>query len=94
MNKYETIMILNNHLTEDEKRNVVSKIEEYISKNGKIIEAKDRGIRKFAYKIKQHTEGYYYVINFETNAEKIAELERLYRITEEVLKFIVVKQDD
>ena len=42
MNKYETIMILNNHLTEDEKRNVVSKIEEYISKNGKIIEVKEK----------------------------------------------------
>lgn len=94
MNKYETIMIIDNDITDEQKRNAISKIEEYISKNGKITEAKSMGTRKLAYEIKKHTEGYYYIINFETDAEKIAELERIYRITDEILKFIVIKKED
>ena len=46
MNKYETVMIINNDITEERKRNTISKIEEYINKNGKITETKNMGIRK------------------------------------------------
>lgn len=94
MNNYETIMILNNDITEEQKRNVIDKIEGYITKNGVIANSEDLGARKLAYEIKKHSEGYYYIINFVASSEIIAELERIYRITDEVLKFIVIKKED
>lgn len=93
MNKYETIMILNNEISEEERKNIISKIESYISKNGKIVERQDLGIKKLAYEVRKHNKGYYYLIRFKANATYIAELERIYRITDEVLKFIVIREN-
>ena len=52
------------------------------------------GKRKLAYEVKKNSEGYYVLINFEANPEFIAELERVYRITDGILKFIVVRKED
>ena len=52
------------------------------------------GDKKLAYEVRKHTQAFYYIINFESNPEFIAELERIYRINDEILKFIVVRQDD
>ena len=46
-----------------------------------------------AYEVKKQNQGYYYVINFELKSEDIYELERIYRITDEILKFIVVRKE-
>ena len=94
MNNYESIMILNNDITEEQKRNTISKIEEYITKNGKILDSNCLGVRKLAYEVKKHKEGYYHIITFKSLPQNIAELERIYRITDEILKFIVIRKDD
>ena len=52
------------------------------------------GKRKLAYEIKKNVEGYYVLYNFEANPGFIAELERVYRITDGILKFIVVRKED
>ena len=52
------------------------------------------GKRKLAYEIKKNSEGIYVLINFEANPTLIKELERVYRITDEVIKFIVVRKDE
>ena len=59
----------------------------------KIVNTKDMGQKKLAYPMRKCSEGYYVLINFEANPSLIAELERNYRITDEVIKFIVVKKD-
>ena len=46
-----------------------------------------------AYEVRKHNEAYYYVIYFESEPDFIIELERNYRIIDEIIKFIVVKQD-
>ena len=48
--------------------------------------------KKLAYKIKKFKESTYMLFNFEAKPESIAELERIYRITDEIIKFIVVKK--
>ena len=78
MNTYETVMIINNEISKENKENVIKKIEEYIEKNGKITEVERLGTRKLAYPVKNQLEGFYHVITFEANREAIAELERLY----------------
>ena len=94
MNKYETVILLKETLTEDNKTEVIKKFEDYISKNGNLISTENLGSKKMAYEIKKQKTAHYYIINFKTKAENITELERLYRITDEILKFIVVRRDD
>lgn len=93
MSKYETVMILNNEITEGQKNNVIAKIKNYILANGEIIEEQNLGERRLAYEVNKQNIGYYYVIKFKAKSTSIFELERIYRITDEVLKFIVVKED-
>ena len=94
MNKYETVMILDCTTTEENRNNAIEKVKNYIKRNGEIKKTEDIGKRKLAYEIKKNKEGYYYIIEFITNPENIVELERIYRITNEILKFIVIRQDD
>ena len=93
MNKYESVIIVSNKIDEKKRKATVSKIENFIKKNGTLEKTEDMGIRKLAYPIKKNTEAYYYILNFKTDGENIAELERLYRITDEIIKFIVVRKD-
>lgn len=94
MNNYETIFIMKDDITEEQRNEVINKIKDYLNINGKITNTTNMGLRKFAYEIRKYKQGYYYVIEFDSEASAIAELERIYRITDEILKFIVVRKDD
>lgn len=94
MNKFETVFLIKDNITEEQRMAVINKIEKYIADNGKIEQTEDLGIRNLAYEIKKHKQAYYYIINFESEPSAISGLERLYRITDEVLKFITVKKDN
>lgn len=93
MNKYETVIIMNPTLTEEQKEKVTNKIKDFISANGEIIKFESLGIKKLAYEVRKQKEGDYYVIEFNAEPTSIAELERIYRITDEIIKFIVVRED-
>ena len=90
MNKYETVIIVSDKIGEKETKNVIKKIKKFIKDNGEIIEAEDMGMRKLAYEIRKCQYGHFYRIFFNAESEMIAELERTYRITEEILKFITL----
>lgn len=92
MNRYETIVIIDDKINKEERNNVLEKIKTFIKNNGEIEEINDIGMRKLAYKIQKHEYGYYFQILFKANSEMIVELERIYRITDEILKFITVRQ--
>ena len=92
MNKYETIMILTKD-NEKLRKDAIEKIENYIKEKGKLESSDDMGLKKLAYEVKKNKEGYYYLINFEMRPDDIYELERIYRITDEILKFIIVKKE-
>ena len=93
MNKYESVIIVNSKLDEEIRQAVVNKIEKFIKDNGILESRENKGKKTLAYPIKDNTEAYYYIFNFETEADNIAELERIYKITDEIIKFIVVKKD-
>lgn len=94
MNKYETIFIIKTDITQEKNTEVINKIKKYIETNGLITDTDKLGVKKLAYEIRNYNEGYYYIIEFECNSKIISELERLYRNTEEILKFIVVRKYD
>ena len=94
MNKYTTTILLKNDLTNEQIKLVISKLQNYINNSGTISKIEDLGLKKLAYDVKKYKEAYFYVIHFENKPESIHHLERLYRITDEVLKFIIIKLDD
>lgn len=94
MNKYESIIIINPSLEEQGMKEVITKFTNLINDNGKVENVDEIGRKKLAYEIKKQSEGYYVVYTFEANPEFISELERIYRITDNVMKFITVRKED
>ena len=94
MNKYESVIIINPNLDEEAIKALIEKFSKLINSDGKIDSVEEIGKKKLAYEIKKNKEGYYIVFKFEANPNLIAELERVYRITDEVIKFIVVKEEE
>ena len=94
MNKYESVIIINPSLEDEAIKNTVKSFEDLINKEGKVLETNEIGRKKLAYEIKKNKEGYYVVYTFEAKPDSIKELERIYRITDEVIKFIVVRLED
>jgi len=94
MNKYESVVIINPNLEAESIKALIEKISNLINSNGTVNSVEELGKRKLAYEIKKLNEGYYVVVKFEAKPELITELERVYRITDEVMKFIVVKEEE
>ena len=94
MNKYESVIIINPNVDEAGIKALEEKFTGLINENGKVEKVDSMGKRKLAYEIKKFAEGTYLVFNFESKPEAIKELERVYRITDDVLKFIVIKKEN
>lgn len=92
MNKYESVVIINPNLEAEGIKALIAKISDLINSNGTVSSVEELGKRKLAYEIKKQQEGIYEVINFESKPEAIAELERIYRITDDIMKYIIVKK--
>ena len=92
--KYETVFIVNPDFTEEAAKGLLEKFSGLITANGGAVDKVDEwNKRKLAYPIEDYTEGYYYVIAFTAPAEVPAELDRVYNITDGVLRSIIVKLD-
>ncbi len=91
---YETMFILKPTLSAEECAAKIEAIKNIITTAGGEIDATtDMGIRPLAYEIEKQKRGYYYVIYFKTDAQNITELERNYRINEDIIRFIVIKYE-
>ena len=93
MNTYESIIIINNNLKEKQKEDIIKKVQKFINENGKLNNSDILGAKKLAYEIRKQKTGYYCVFNFCAEPNMILELERIYRITEEIIKFINMRVD-
>ena len=95
MRKYETIFILHPSLDEEAVKANIEKFKGVIENGGGTIENVDFwGKRKLAYEIAKVNEGFYTLINFEAYTELPKELDRVFRITDGVIRHIVVKQEN
>ena len=94
MNKYESVIIINPSVDEDKVKGLIDKFSDLINKQGKVTKVDTLGKKKLAYEVKKNKEGIYVVFYFEAEPSLIAELERNYRITDEVIKFIVVRNEE
>lgn len=94
MNKYESVIIISPVVEEEGIKNLIKKFSDLINTDGKVEAVEEMGKKKLAYEINKNKEGYYILFNFKAKPNLIAELERNYRITDEVIKFIVVRKED
>ena len=93
MNKYESVIIVNPNVDEAGLKALEEKFTGLINENGKVESVENMGKKKLAYEIKKCTEGTNMLFNFEAKPDSIAELERVYRITDDIIKFIVVRKE-
>lgn len=91
---YETVMIINSKLSEEAIASIIEKIKNLIESNATIDgEIQEWGKRKLAYEIDDQKEGYYVLINFVSDAKFPAELDRVYKITDGILRSLIIKKD-
>ena len=94
MNKYESVIIINPNLEGEALKALIEKFSDLINSNGTVNSVNELGKKKLAYPIKKNLEGQYVEFKFEAKPTLIAELERNYRITDDVIKFIVIKEEE
>ena len=93
MKKYESVIIVNPNVDEAGLKALEEKFTGLINENGKVESVENMGKKRLAYEINKFNEATYMLFNFEAKPDSIAELERVYRITDDIIKFIVVKKD-
>jgi len=95
MRRYETIFIIKTSNTEDEIAGIIEKATAIIEGDGGTIIKIDKwGLKKLAYLIKKESQGYYVYADFAGIPASVAEIERIFRIDDRILKYMTVKLAD
>ena len=94
MNKYESVVIINPNVDEEGLKSIVSQFTSLINTDGKLEKVDQLGKRRLAYEISKTKEAYYVVFYFEANPSLISEIERNYRIIDNIIKFMTIKVED
>lgn len=92
-NSYETLFIVDAQLSEDDTKALVEKFTGLIAANGTVDEVNEWGKRRLAYPINDQNEGYYVLVNFTSNSEFPNELERIFGITDGIVRSIVIRRE-
>ncbi len=94
MRQYETVFLISPNLEEEETAKIITQVAAIISrKKGKLIKEDRWGKRKLAYPIKKFEEAFYVFFHYEGDPEIPFELERRFKQTEAVLRFLTVKKE-
>ncbi|WP_458862341.1 30S ribosomal protein S6 [Acidaminobacterium chupaoyuni] len=90
--KYETVFIVDVTLGEEKIAELVEKFKKLIEENGTLTNVNEWGKRRLAYPINDMNEGYYVLVEFESKPEFPAELDRIYNITDGIMRSLIVAQ--
>ena len=93
LNSYETLFVVNPALSEEDTKKVIDKFVAIAGNEGTVAEVKEWGKRRLAYPINDLNEGYYVLVNFTAPATVPAELERRFKIDENIMRAIVVRHE-
>ena len=94
MNHYETVFILNPVLAENQTKETIKKIEDFISRNNaKIVNKESWGLKKLAYSIQNKKSGFYYLLEYQANGDLVKSLEVQLKREERVMRFLTVSMD-
>jgi small subunit ribosomal protein S6 len=90
---YETLYIINPQLEEEEIKNVIEKFNNLISESAQLKLTDEWGKRKLAYLVQDFNEGYYVLTEFNADPDFPQELERVFKITDSIIKYLIIKKD-
>lgn len=92
MSIYESIFIINPNITDDETAGVIKKMQDVVAKQGgEMVKFEDWGKKKLAYEIKKQKRGHYVFFQIKSAPQVISELERTFKLTDQVIKYLTVK---
>jgi small subunit ribosomal protein S6 len=91
---YETMYILRPDIPEEEVESHVTKYRDLVGEaGGQVLDCQMRGKRRLAYPITKHREGIYVQLNHDGDGQQVGPLERAMRLSEDVIRYLTVKQD-
>ena len=94
MRSYETLYILDAELEEEAIKELIEKFKSLIEENGGTVQEIDEwGKRRLAYPINYRREGFYVLMNFEAEPEAVLDLERVYKITSGLMRYLIIKKE-
>ena len=94
MKAYEVLYIIKPDLEEEAVQAVANRFSEIVTANGGTdLKVDIWGKRRLAYEIKKFNEGYYVLMNFNSEPHVVKELERLLKISDDVIRFLTTKQE-
>ena len=91
---YETVMVISMKQGEEGIQALIEKFKALIEKHATLQSVDEWGKRKLAYLINKESEGYYVLMNFESEASFPAELDRRYKITDGIMRSLIIRKDD
>lgn len=89
MRKYEVMYIIRPDIEQEAVQAAVEKFQGIISNGGEITKHDVQGKRRLAYEIKKFRDGVYVLVNFNAEPAVVAELERLMKISDEVIRYLI-----
>lgn len=94
MIKYESIFVVSTLLEEEKIREIIDKVKSVVESSAQLEKIDEWGKKRLAYEVDKQKEGYYTLLHFTAEPTFPAELERIYKITEGVMKYIIVKREE
>ncbi len=94
-NVYESAVIINAALDDEQIGSIISRIKETITNNGgEIRELENWGRKRLAYMVKKSKIGYYAIFRFNAPSNIVAKLERFYSLDEQILRYLTISLDN
>lgn len=94
MRKYEAVFIFTPNFEEEKRNELIERFKGVIEDDGTLTNIDEWGNRKLAYEIDDFSEGYYAILNFEGKSETVDELDRIAKISDGIIRHMVVREDD
>jgi small subunit ribosomal protein S6 len=95
MRIYEELFIVLPGTPEEEIDAIIGQLSTVITTAGGTVEKIDKwGVRRLAYRVQKHGEGYFVLLHFKCDANVVKEVERRLRVTDQVIKFLTVRMDE
>ena len=95
MSKYELAVVISAKIEDDERAAVVDKCKALIERfGGTVTNVDDWGKKRMAYEVQKMKDAFYYFIQFDAETSAPVEIENRIRIMDNVLRFLIVKQDE
>ena len=94
MNIYEAVLIFKTDLAYADRVALLDRFKGHIEENGEVVSVDDWGKRRLAYEINDLKDGYYYIVDFKAEPDHIKEFERRLRLSDSILRYMVIRKED